>query len=65
MTHPRTCLREGCERSTNWPSDPRLLAAFCREHTDALLLDMEVRDPRPEWRRRLTARDETGAVLAR
>lgn len=59
---PRTCHHPGCERATAWPTNPSVIAAFCREHTDALLL---VPDTRPEWRRRLKARDETGAVMAR
>jgi hypothetical protein len=34
----RTCREPGCQRSTDWPHDPDLLAAYCREHTDGLLL---------------------------
>jgi hypothetical protein len=60
---PRTCAHEGCERSTAWPTDPALIAAYCREHTDALLIGPP--DTRPEWLHRLKARDETGAVMAR
>jgi hypothetical protein len=69
MTAPRTCREPGCQRSTDWPHDPDLLAAYCREHTDGLLLPP--REPEVEWMARvrdgrtLLAREYTGAVLAR
>ena len=65
----RTCAREGCERSTAWPADPSIVAAFCRDHTDELILPP--REPEPEWMARVRdgrtklARDYSGAVLVR
>ncbi len=65
----RTCRFPGCERSTIWPRDPSVVAAFCRDHTDEVLIGP--REPEPEWMARVRdgrtrlARENPGAVLAR
>lgn len=65
----RTCAMPGCQRSADWPADPDVLAAYCRDCTDAVLLPPREREP--EWIARVAdgrtrlARDYSGAVLAR
>jgi len=62
----RTCATPGCERSADWPADPHVVAAFCRDHTDAMILPE--REPEPEWLARVRdgrtklARDYSGAL---
>ena len=58
---PRICRFPGCERSTAWPRDPEVVAAFCRAHTDELLIGPREPEPEwmPEWRRRGVVKDLT------
>ena len=49
---PRICRFPGCERSTAWPRDPEVVAAFCRAHTDEIMIGPR---PEPEWLRRAHA----------
>ena len=60
---PRECANANCERATDWPTPPSM-ARYCRECTRTFLTtgSLPVIQPRPEWLRRLTARDETGWV---
>jgi hypothetical protein len=60
----RLCANTNCERSTDWPTPPSQ-ARYCKECTRTFLAtgSLPVIAPRPEWLRRLSARDNTGSIV--
>ena len=62
--HTSCCVVLPAKPYRRWPGNaPLSLCDPCAAELRSMGLGLEEEDLRPEWRRRLTARDETGWVL--